>query len=81
MPTHLADRGLGEGSSDPYAPVLLFRVRQLTQTLTSATFLQQAITVSWETDTANGCLVARTLSTARTRTEPMQRPKKNTLGP
>ncbi len=81
MPTHLAERGLGERSSDPYAPVCLFRVRRLTQTLTSESLFQQTIMAIWKADTANGCLVARTLSTARTRTESLQRPKKNTLGP
>lgn len=55
MPVYLAVKGLGERPSGPYAPIGLFRVRRLTQTQTSATPSPKA-------DAANGCLVARTLS-------------------
>ena len=81
MPTYLADWGLGERSSDPYAPVLLFRVRRLTQTLTSARLPRRAATALRRTDTANGCLVARTISTTQTRTERLKWSKPSTLGP
>lgn len=81
MPTYLAERGLGERSSGPYAPVCLFRVRRLTQTLTSARSFPRPTLALGKTDAANGCLVARTLSTTQTRTELRQRSERTRCGP